>query len=105
MHLMLAPPLLCAEAVWFGPSRRVSLLRFTPLLWLTVMASPPLALITLAMMSAWEFRWTAMPLSLLLVMVLPTIQAPEDRSMLMPDPPLLRIVFGASAGTLGIKTP
>jgi len=28
------------------------------------MASPPLALITLAMMSAWAFRWTAMPLSL-----------------------------------------
>jgi len=34
----------------------------------------PLALITLAMISAWAFRWTAMPLSLLLLMVLPTIQ-------------------------------
>jgi len=46
-----------------------------------------------------------MPLPLLLLMVLPTIQASEERSMLMPGPPLLRIVLGDSAGIRGILTP
>ena len=33
------------------------------------------------------------------------IHAPDVRSMLMPGPPVLRMVLGASVGTLGMNTP